>query len=307
MSVDIVLVSLLFLMGWRPAADSLPYMSQHIDRQEATIGERIHFTVRIFTEEDHKVIIPEHTLTMSRFVVKQRDSYERRRKAAHITTIVYELANYDVGWDTIPEISFGILQGNDTTMLVSGGVSVEIKSVAPNMTGEEDIRGLRPQIGMKMPAWQYLLFLTALGLTVAIVIFLLWWRRRAVIPEKVEERPPWEIAIAALEGLSGRNVRSPDEVNRFYTELSYILRRYYENRFLFPAVEHTTSEIMKELRAIGEVRPYLHRTGDFLTKSDMVKFAKYVPKSVDRELEIGLVREIVESTMEKEAAEAVLD
>jgi hypothetical protein len=144
------------------------------------------------------------------------------------------------------------------------------------------------------------------GLAVTIVLFSVFRRRSAMIPEGVEEKPPWDVAIAALEALERREITSPEDVNRFYTELSYILRRYYEGRFLFPAVEHTTSEILKELRGMDEVKPYLPHTANFLMKSDMVKFAKYVPELVNSEVEIGAIREIIESTMEREEEGVVI-
>ena len=303
MSVVAILASLIFLMGWKPAAQSPPYAAQHIDRREVTIGDRIHFRVQIFTESDQSVVIPENVPLLNTFVVKNRDINEKRRRERGITTIEYELVSYDVGWDTIPGIGFGVVQDNDTMVVLTEAVPIEIKSVAPSMTGQEDIRRLKPQIGMKMPTWQYLLLLGTMGFMVAAALFFLWRRRRAIAPEEVPQRPPWEVAIAALEHLSQGEASSPEEVRQFYTKISYILRAYYEGRFLFPAVEHTTTEIMQQVKRIRELRPYIDQTGDFLMKSDLVKFAKYLPRSVDGKSEIGLVREIVEFTKEKEEEE----
>lgn len=303
MSVVAVLASLLFLMGWKPAAQSSPYAAQHIDRREVTIGDRIHFRIQVFTERDQTVVVPKNVPLLNTFVVKSRDINEKRRRERGITTIEYELVSYDVGWDTIPRMECGVVQGDDTMVVSTEAVPIEIKSVAPNMTGQEDIRRLRPQIGMKMPIWQYLLLLGTMGFMVAAALFFLWRRRRAIVPEEVPQRPPWEVAIAALEQLSQREASSPEDVRRFYTKISYILRAYYEGRFLFPAVEHTTTEIMQRVKRIKELRPYIDQTDDFLMKSDLVKFAKYMPGSVDSQLEIGLVREIVEFTKEKEEEE----
>lgn len=281
----------------------MPFMEQQIDRREVTIGDRIHLTLRVFTEEAEKVVPPENVPMLSNFVVKQRYQSEKLRSNMCITTFTYELVHYDVGWDTIPPITIMVLGAGDTTRMVTQAEVVEIQSVAPGMTPEEDIRALRPQIGMRMPVWQYVTILLMFGSIVAIVLFLVWKRRRSRLPAGDISMPPWEVALEALHRLAQREPNSPEEVKQFYTELSRILRIYYEERFLFPAVEHTTTEIMRELKNIAVLRPFVKKTGNFLTKSDLVKFAKYIPKSVDSNSEIGMVKEIVECTTEKKEEE----
>lgn len=298
-----LLASMLFLMAWKPPEDSLPCLQLHVDRRTATIGERIGYTVKVFTEQDQQVVVAGQGGILGGFEVKQQGMSERTCREGKISTVTFELANYDVGWDTIPPMVLWIIEGSDTAVLTTEKRVVEIRSVAPDMTGEEDIRALRPQMGMKMPVWQYLALLGVAGLAVAAVLALAWRRRKAASGEPEVKRPPWEVAIEALEELSQQDTSSPPGVKRFYTALSYILRTYCEERFLFPAVEHTTTEILATLRDIPPLRPYLDRTRTFLTRSDLVKFAKYVPPSVDRNEEIGLVKEIVVFTRKGEEEE----
>jgi hypothetical protein len=296
----IVLGSFLFLMGWKPGADSVPYLMQNVDRKAATIGDRMHFTVEIFTADDEQVALPENVPMLGRLNVKQRDVVEKIRGGEKRTTVEYELVSYQVGRDTIPAMEFRILRAGDSTVVVTEAEGIEIKSIAPNMTGQEDIRGLRKQRGMRIPTWQYLLLLGCGGLIIAALLLFAWKRGRKRFPEKVKSRPPWEEALEALERLTQQAVSSPEEIKRFYTLLSYIMRNYYEQRFLFPAVEFTTTEIMRKIRKIKALRQFVEATGDLLIRSDMVKFAKHLPETVDRGSEIGLVKRIVECTTEKE-------
>ncbi len=305
MKIVAMLASMIFLMGIRPIPEGIPCVEQEVDRREATIGDRIEFTVRVFTEKGQQVIVPEKGGALSNFIVKQRYQHEKQREGITITTIMYELVHYDVGWDTIPPITIIVRTGKKSTALVTKAEVIEIKSIAPGMTGKEDIRPLRQQIGMKIPVWQYMTLLGIFGCLVTAVLFLIWRKRRARVPEEAPSRPPWEVALEALERLSQKEADAPEEIKKFYTELSYILRNYYEERFLFPAREHTTTEIMKRLRSIAALKPYVKKTGDLLKKSDLVKFAKYLPASPASGAEIDLVKEIVAFTIEKEEEEEV--
>ena len=117
-------------------------------------------------------------------------------------------------------------------------------------------------------------------------------------------KPPWEIALSELNELARRKCVTAVEIKKFYTELSFILREYYEAMYKFPALENTTAEIMNYLKRIKEFKLHLTETQDFLIKSDYVKFAKHIPPSFEDEKEIGLVRNIVEATMEEEEEDA---
>jgi hypothetical protein len=302
MNINLFLASVFFMMGWGGAHEDLPCLRQHLGAHDATIGDRIEFIVEVMSDGEQTVLVPENQPMLGNFAVKQRNLRTRQKREVYITTLEYELVSYDVGWDTIPGIEIGILKGNDTLIVSTEGEPIEIKSVAPGLTGQEDIRDLKPQVAMRMPAWQYLLIVISAGVIVAGVLLLVWRRRQGLVAEQ-PARPAWETALEALSQLSRREFKSPEQIKEFYTDLSRILRAYYEGRFLFPAVEHTTTEIMQRLKTIQEVKPYRDETGDFLRKSDLVKFAKYNPGSINTEREIGLIQEIVESTREKEEIE----
>jgi hypothetical protein len=304
MNIMTLLLSVLFLMGDSPDKVPLPSIEQEIDRKEATIGDRLRFKVEIFTEEDQEVIPPENQPLLGTFAVKDRDMRIITRKGLKKTVFEYTLVSYDVGKNRIPEITMIIKSGDELQKLNTLPLFVDIKSVSPGLTGEEDIKGLKPQISIRLPYWYYPLGLFSILAIVGVILLLINRRRKRIVLEKVEIKPPWEIALAELNQLAIQKCVTAEEIKKFYIELSFILREYYEAMYKFPALENTTTEIMDYLKRIKEFKPHLTKTHGLLTQSDYVKFAKHIPPSFENEKEIGLVRSIVETTMEEEEEDA---
>lgn len=108
-----------------------------------------------------------------------------------------------------------------------------------------------------------------------------WWRRKRpatvaserIIPPDERARQRLAAALSLIE-----------DPERFCTSVSEITRVYLEERFGLKAPERTTEEFLAELpnSAVLDSR---HKTllGDFLTQTDLVKFAKFEPDR--RELE----------------------
>jgi hypothetical protein len=307
MSTLAFIVSMMFLLGWNTEKLEIPSIKQEVKPEEATIGDRIHFRVMVYSDTSKRVIPPENRQGLGRFVVKNRNIRTNTRKNLKVTTIDYELVSYDVGKDTIPPLSIKIVKGKDEEEIKTEPVSVLIKSVAPDITGEEDIKGLKPQMGIKLSYWYYvagfLLFAFVLG---AIYLYLRRKRIREIM-EEIERVPPWEKAFVELEKISGEGIKTHLQIKKFYTELSYILRDYFGSLYDFPALEYTTGEILGKLKKIKDYSPHMGTTADFLRRSDLVKFAKYIPHPFKPDEEISTVRMFVDMTKKEEKEEEEKD
>jgi len=121
-----------------------------------------------------------------------------------------------------------------------------------------------------------------------------WWRRKRPVAAPPRLIPPDERArerLAAAFALI-------DQPERFCTTVSEIVRVYLEERFGLRAPERTTEEFLAELprNAVLEAR---HKAflSDFLTGTDLVKFAKFEPGRKELEdLHAAAVRLVEETT-----------
>ncbi len=136
----------------------------------------------------------------------------------------------------------------------------------------EDIRDIKGFVPVPH-GWLWLVLLA-----LALVLLVAWWlkRRKPVSANAPAITPlsPLEIALAALQGL--READLP--VERFYTQLSDIVRQFIEGRYGLRAPERTTEEFLAEA-SLPEQYMALLRT--FLQAADLVKFARHRPGADD--------------------------
>jgi hypothetical protein len=82
--------------------------------------------------------------------------------------------------------------------------------------------------------------------------------------------------------------------------LSYILRGYFEEALAIPALENTTSELMRHIAKHPKIiqhndsRLLLEKIQSLLEMSDLVKFAKATPFSEDNDRYWDETLEIIE-------------
>src|SRR5439155_17507093 len=104
-------------------------------------------------------------------------------------------------------------------------------------------------------------------------------------------------AMDAIHRIDMAGWLEQSQVDRFYTELSGVIRHYVEDRFGLRAPERTTEEFLQELtqRPIlsGEQRLAL---AHFLEQCDLVKFAQVRPTAGEGQAALHAARAFVEAT-----------
>jgi len=145
---------------------------------------------------------------------------------------------------------------------------------------ESDIRDIKPPLASGFNYWIYL-FLLIILILLALLVWYLIKKRRQTKAVPLAPRAAHEIALERLSNLKGKRLVQKGLIKEFYIELSDIVRRYVEARFSFRAPEMTTQEFLSSLKyssiLSGSEKELLE---EFLTRCDLVKFAKYSP-SVD--------------------------
>ena len=133
-------------------------------------------------------------------------------------------------------------------------------------------------------------------------IFLYFYRSRVVEAPTTPSLPPWEAALQRLNDLQARDLAASGHYDRYYVDLSAILRYYIEDRFYVHAPEQTTQEF---LEAAGEKQvldeTFREDIAHFLRQSDRVKFARHIPAVEEMKENMELVRAYVSATIPKEA------
>jgi hypothetical protein len=163
---------------------------------------------------------------------------------------------------------------------VSIGVTSTL-STAPEEASLKNLRDIGPIETVPGPAesFPYLLLGGATAVTLVIVAWIVWrWRRWA--PAPLPEPTPAEWAVAELDRIDRMDLPGEQEIERFHTLVSDVLRRYLERRFGLKATEQTTPEFLQGLRTSSLLTPDQQETlRAFLVQCDLAKFARaeYTP------------------------------
>ena len=216
-------------------------------------------------------------------------------------TIDFVLARYDSGDAVVPPIPFMYFIGGDTASRVAltNQIRVTITTVPLDTTGE--IRDVKPPFSIPISLEEIALYAGIALLTAAVAFFgyRFWKKRRARRKGEVyapPSRPAHAIAMEELALLKEKQLWQRGLVKQYYSELTEVLRRYFENRYRLPALEETTDEIVAGLSGQAVDGPVVASAESILRRADLVKFAKYQPVMTDHEESIAGVYSIVDQT-----------
>lgn len=254
-----------------------------IDRDTLHTGDRITYQVRITGVEGYdEVVYPDSAAFAPDFFIRQmkadRDQWG--------DTLTYELHFFGVDTQAVPELEAGLVRGSDTLLLSIPEVPFAYSSRVDDP--EANMRPLKPIFPFFRSWWPFLL----LGLVLALVAAWLMYRyRRKIIPEEQPvNRPvvrvePFRNPIDDLRQELDRIRYAYGEPHRlpkqFYSELGDAFRAYFERTYSFPALESTTLEVVRELRANRADEEMIELLSDILEEADLVKFAKYQPNEAN--------------------------
>lgn len=154
-----------------------------------------------------------------------------------------------------------------------------------------DIRDVKAPVGFPLNGWMlFSIFVILCAAGILGWVYFLKFKKRAQKPAVFVTKEPWEIALEELEALKKQDLPVKGEIKIYYSTLSGIIRRYFEEQFQVRAPEMTTEEFLHSLRTLRKLNDDQQDIlKDFLNSCDMVKFAKYAPDlaEANRSWELG--------------------
>lgn len=215
------------------------------------------------------------------------------------TRLRYRMAAYELpGTLDVPALELGYRDASgELGSLRTEAIPIEVLS---SLTEERtEIHDIKEPVPLEVPRSARPFVWAALGALLAAAAFLgyrRWWRpgvgaEEAPLPVPLE--PPDVEAERALHELVERRLIEKGELERFYVELTGIMKRYAGRRFHVAYLERTTGEILADLRRRGVSHPALE---PILDASDRVKFARARPADEEAREALVRARELVRDT-----------
>ncbi len=264
------------LTAW---AQSPVSVTTEVDKSTITIGEPFEVKFLIKHDSDIKIINSIGTRQLEGFKIKDQEVIAPFTEGMQtVEGRTFKLTVYELGEHVIPatEISF-LDDGQIQKSVFSQPVTINVLSVDPNKPVGSDIRGLKGikfiQSVIAKVFFGILISAAALGLV--LILFIRFKKRQLIDEDKL--LTPGERALKALTELERSGSAADGLLKVYFAGVSFILRKYLEEQFGFPALESTTREINRMITGKNWDPSILKMLVKVLEECDTVKFTDYRP------------------------------
>jgi hypothetical protein len=291
---------------------SFAQVTSSIDTTKIRIGEQITFKVKVESDSTDLVVFPEGQTFMPLEMIAsfKIDTTKNNNKFQLIKE--YALTQFDSGGYTIPKQK--IFVGDN--IFYTDSLRVEVQTIAVDTT-KQKLFDIKPMITVEKATSKWWLY-TLIGLLVlALIGFVLYWfiwRKKPLSEEeKIALLPPYDRAKMALKKLDDSDYLQKSALKDYYSELTFIIRKYLDEKVYDRALESTTDELVGRLNILRDANQIELSTNDIrnietiLKRADLVKFAKSAPDvelaKLDRntiDIEIDQVKEALPEPTEAE-------
>ena len=260
-------------------------VSAALDSSSILIGDQVKLHVYVDHNADIKVQGVDYSglENLANVEILHTSSWDTLNKGdQYVIQQHLTLTSFDSGYYQIPPLpvqyidASGVLVSkntNDLGLMVNTifmpGDSIQLAPIKPIIEEPLKFQDFLPYLG------------GAAGLAViGFLVYYFFFRPKpegVLAPKPEVVRPPHEVALEKLAVLKAAKLWQQGEVKEYHSELTYVIREYIEGRFKVPALESTTSEIMRSLRGTDLEEDLFNRLRELLQMADLVKFAKAKP------------------------------
>lgn len=208
------------------------------------------------------------------------------------------LMTLDSGKVFIPPIPFSYRVPGDTVEQRAYTNSIFLNLAGISVDPQGDIKDIKPPVSAPWKFEDVLAYLIALVLLAAAGFGYYYYRKKqqaklaAFVPQKLLIAPH-TAALFALRELEDKKLWQNGKVKQYYSEATEIVRRFFEGRWNFIALELTSDEILRQMKQYPESEQVWSPMQTFFLTADLVKFAKYEPTPDENTIELKFAYDIV--------------
>ncbi|WP_044631681.1 BatD family protein [Neotamlana sedimentorum] len=300
--------SLLFLFSFL----SFAQVKSSIDSTSIKIGEQITFKVEVETDTTNLVVFPEGQSFSPLEVIESYPIDTLKKTDKYNLVKKYGLTQFDSGKYTIPKQKIIIA---DKTFFTDS-LQVEVFNVAVDTT-KQGLYDIKPIIEVEKSSsdwWKTaLIVLLVIAVIAALLYWFIWRKKPLTEAEQIALLPPYDRAKLALKKLDESHYLEHENLKDYYSDLTFIIRKYLDEKVYDRALESTTDELIDRLKILKQGNQVdlsnddIKNLESILKRADLVKFAKSAPDvelaKLDRntiDVEIDHVKEALPEPTEEE-------
>lgn len=285
-----------------PATAAVEFLTG-VDRDTLTIGDPFVLRLRVHRGADDRAEIAFGKDFPGPFEIQHTGEKETTQledgRVQETQDLI--LVMYQVGAFVLPPVAVQFVDAaGDSGTIASRPIDILVQSVRAQ--GEADIRDVKPPVAVeaRIPLWFWLVC----GGLILVIAGVIWYIDRRRRRPQAEAPPPPVDYLDELDKVGQLGLLERENYRQYYSLLSSVLRRCLEAKTAVQAVERTTFEIARDLRAQAVDDQLTIEIERFLNEADRVKFAKFAPHEAIAREAIDEVRGIVKALLTPVAEEA---
>ncbi len=269
------------------------------DTSDYLVGDYIQFSIR--AEYDEGIRLSPPTLTDNLGILEVVKvlpvSFEDDKNVQQFN---YIISGYDSARVVIPPIPITYFTGNTSEPRETKTNEVVVFIHTLEVNSSDEIKDIKEPVRIPLD-WLFWLIVILVIVLLATIGYFLYKKFKKPVEEvrMVRRAPPMAIhiiALKALDKLDQKKLWQRGQIKDYHSEITEIIRKYFEDRYNFNSLEMTTAQSMVVLNRVMDNEKLIDITGKFLVNADMVKFAKFDPlPSVNEEM-MKQACDIVEKT-----------
>jgi hypothetical protein len=250
------------------------------DTTNIRIGEQ--FLFKIVIKDTANVIFPEKLENLTSLEVVKDVKIDTFKNSL---IKKYLMTGFDSGAFYIPTQQIFI----KNRAYLSDSVLINVATVAVDTTKQKmfPIKAIQTEPLVYDDFKPYIIWVVLAILLIGLFIYYLKNRKKPEIKavEIINTLPPFEEALEKLQELDNKLLWQNNEIKKYYSELTEIVRVFIEKELEIPALEITTHELVSLLsdynnpKNIKPAKETIRKLNALLQEADLVKFAKSTPLS----------------------------
>ena len=250
------------------------------DTTNIRIGEQ--FLFKIVIKDTANVIFPEKLENLTKLEVVKDIKIDTFKNSL---IKKYLMTGFDSGAFYIPTQQIFI----KNRAYLSDSVLINVATIAVDTSQQKPfpIKSIQTEPLVYDDFKPYVIWVILALLLLGLFIYYLKTRKKPEIKEieSINTLPPYEEALEKLQELDDKLLWQNNEIKKYYSELTEIVRVFIEKELEIPALEITTFELVSMLsdynnpKNINITKETVRKLNALLQEADLVKFAKSTPLS----------------------------
>ena len=256
-------------------------ISNTVDTTNIRIGEQIIYKINIKTDSLGPIRFPESKDFLPFEVINESKLDTNFLDKKYIISKQFALTHFDSGVFYIPAPKIQFL--NKEVRLDS--FRIKINSVVIDTT-KQGLYAIKPIMKSKTQ-FDFLYWLYVI-LTLSLIAFFIYYRNQIfsffkIHKLEIEYFTPYEKAIKELSAIKKLKYDSNVDVKNYYSNLTFIVRNFLNQKIINNALECTTKELIIRLNLLKNSKKYdlsnptIKNIDNIFSRADLVKFAKHEP------------------------------